>query len=138
MHALRSRLPAYMVPAAFVTLTELPLTPNGKVDRRALPAPERRWGVTAMGRRGRRPAVAEDRSGDLHRQDLAGCAGLDDISVDDKFFDLGGHSLNAIQVMTRLEKELGYEVDFNDLVFQTLRQFAAVCEKHRTGGAPIG
>ncbi len=133
---LRSCLPGYMVPAAFVTLTEFPLSPNGKVDRRALPAPERTggglqaWDDAAVD--SLLPSTEAEISIARIWQDVLG---LGDISVHDKFFDLGGHSLNAIQVMTRLENELGYDVTFNDLVFQTLRQFAAVCEKHRASGA---
>ena len=59
----------------------------------------------------------------------------DDITVNDKFFDLGGHSLSAIQVITRLERELNYQVKFNDLIFQTLRQIAVSCEKQGADGA---
>ena len=128
--ALRSRLPGYMVPATFVMLDELPLSPNGKVDRRALPAPERTWkdqpewgdvaDVSHL------PSTQAEVSIARIWQDVLL---LDDISVDDKFFDLGGHSLNAIQVMTRMEGELGFSVEFNDLIFQTLRQIAASCEQ---------
>jgi amino acid adenylation domain-containing protein len=104
---LRKLMPDYMMPTAFVALTELPLTPNGKVDRRALPAPERAWG----GRRewsdaekvSLRPSTeAEISIARIWRSVLS----ADDISVNDKFFDLGGHSLSAIQVITRLEREL--------------------------------
>jgi acyl carrier protein len=122
-------MPDYMMPTAFVTLTELPLTPNGKVDRRALPAPERTW----AGRRewsddaavSLRPSTeAEISIARIWRSVLL----TDDISVNDKFFDLGGHSLSAIQVITRLERELNYQVKFTDLIFQTLRQIAVACE----------
>ena len=122
-------MPDYMMPTAFVTLTELPLTPNGKVDRRSLPAPEHTWG----GRREWSDAAdvslqpsteAEISIARIWRSVLL----TDDISVNDKFFDLGGHSLSAIQVITRLERELNYQVKFNDLIFQTLRQIAVACE----------
>jgi acyl carrier protein len=126
---LRTLMPDYMIPTAFVALTEFPLTPNGKVDRRALPAPERTWG----GRKewsdfsddSRRPSTEAEIS--IAR--IWGSVLLtDDISVNDKFFDLGGHSLSAIQVITRLERELNYQVKFTDLIFQTLRQIAVACE----------
>ena len=136
---LNGRLPGYMVPTAFVTLTEFPLTPNGKVDRRALPAPGRTSGEGRVWDDVAGVSLAPTTEAEISIariwQDVLG---LDDVGADDKFFDLGGHSLYAIQVMTRLEKELGFEVEFNDLVFQTLRQIAAVCERQRTGGAPIG
>jgi amino acid adenylation domain-containing protein len=128
--ALRRRLPDYMVPSAFVPLDALPLTPNGKVDRRALPEPGQAWGGT-------RPLVpASDAASRPSTDTEVAVARIwksvlrtDNVDVDDKFFDLGGHSLNAIQVLTKIEQELGCQVKFNDLIFQTLRQVAASCEK---------
>jgi amino acid adenylation domain-containing protein len=126
---LRTLLPDYMIPTSFVTLTKLPLTLNGKVDRRALPPPERTWGGRAWSDAADvslRPCTeAEISIARIWRSVLH----TDDISVHDKFFDLGGHSLSAIQALTRLERELNYQVKFNDLIFQTLRQMAAACEK---------
>jgi acyl-CoA synthetase (AMP-forming)/AMP-acid ligase II/acyl carrier protein len=128
---LKDRLPEYMVPAAFVLLETFPLNPNGKVDRRALPAPERTWQRQwSDDADSLRPSTeAEISIARVWRSVLL----TDDIGLDDKFFDLGGHSLSAIQVMTRLEGELGYQVKFNDLLFQTLRQMAAACEKQSAG-----
>jgi len=127
---LQESLPAYMVPAAFVPLAALPLTPNGKLDRRALPTPESTWGGmrqwSSAAEESPRPTTeAEIAIARIWRSVLL----TDDIGVNDKFFDLGGHSLSAIQVITRLERELNFQIKFNDLIFQTLRQLAVACEK---------
>ncbi|HEX2093638.1 MAG TPA: amino acid adenylation domain-containing protein, partial [Longimicrobiaceae bacterium] len=83
--ALRAELPAYMVPAAWVTLDAFPLTRTGKVDRRALPAPDAatlaREAVRAAPQSGVERAVAE-----AWREVL----GVEEVGLDDIFFDLGG------------------------------------------------
>ncbi|MDL2082004.1 amino acid adenylation domain-containing protein [Streptomyces sp. GXMU-J15] len=87
-------LPDFMVPGAFMILSELPLTPNGKVDRRALPAPD-----------GDRPDLAASYVAprDAVEATIAGIwaqvLGVDRVGVHDNFFDLGGHSLLATRVV---------------------------------------
>ncbi|MFE9694033.1 amino acid adenylation domain-containing protein [Micromonospora sp. NPDC005806] len=100
--ALKQRLPEYMVPAAFVALDALPLSPNGKLDRRALPAPvvTRESAAELV-----EPRTSTERS-------LAGIwsevLGVPTLGIDDDFFDLGGHSMLATQVVARIRKvELG-------------------------------
>ncbi|WP_420891201.1 amino acid adenylation domain-containing protein [Mycobacterium riyadhense] len=91
--ALADRLPQHMVPAAVVALDELPLTLNGKLDTRALPTPE--YGDADRYRAPSNPV--EETLADIYAQVL----GLDRVGVDDSFFDLGGDSILAIQVVAR-------------------------------------
>jgi amino acid adenylation domain-containing protein/non-ribosomal peptide synthase protein (TIGR01720 family) len=117
---LRPVLPDYMIPAAFVRMDALPLTANGKVDRRALPAPE----VSAAGdERFVAPRNAVERT-------LAGVWAevlrLDRVGVEDSFFELGGDSLLAIQVVSRARRA-GVEVSPRQLFeYQTVAELASV------------
>lgn len=92
---LQQKLPEYMVPSAIVTLAELPLTPNGKVDRRALPAPD-----SLHTDRG---ALTSPRSETETRLAQIWCEvlHLPQVGIEDNFFDVGGHSLLALQVINR-------------------------------------
>ncbi|HLJ86027.1 MAG TPA: amino acid adenylation domain-containing protein [Candidatus Angelobacter sp.] len=101
---LKSRLPDYMIPAAFVELEQLPLTANGKVDRKSLPAPEGE-GIASGGYIGPRNAEEEMLSG-LFAEVL----NRDRIGVHDNFFAVGGHSLLATRLVSRIRTVLGINV----------------------------
>ncbi len=111
----RERLPAQMVPAAFVVLPRLPLTPNGKLDRRALPAPAAP-ASPAAGERGSAAAVAATPLEEIVAGLWADVLGRERVGIEDDFFtDLGGHSLLATQVVARLRERLGYELPLRSL-----------------------
>ncbi|MFC4763584.1 amino acid adenylation domain-containing protein [Dyella koreensis] len=98
---LAQALPEFMVPAIYLRLDALPVTANGKLDRRALPAPDRR-----------RPELADayvPPEGPLEQRLCALFAdmlGLDQVGRHDQFFDLGGHSLLAVKTVARIHAEL--------------------------------
>ena len=94
-----TRLPAAMVPAAWVTLSRLPLTANGKVDRSRLPAPGREH-LAAAGS-GRRPRGRTERR---VAKAFEGVLGVRSVAAEDDFFALGGHSLLAVELFGRLER----------------------------------
>ena len=104
---LKERLPSYMVPAGFFYLNAMPVTPNGKLDRRALKAMARA-----------KPALTErfvpPSNETQHRlvQIWAQVLGMksEQIGIRDNFFSLGGHSLMATQVASRIRKHFGVEL----------------------------
>ncbi|HEX8696632.1 MAG TPA: amino acid adenylation domain-containing protein [Longimicrobium sp.] len=96
---LLGRLPAHLVPSAFVALDALPLTPGGKVDRRALPAPEAPAGG-GEGYVAPRGAVEE-----VLARVWAQVLGVERVGVHDNFFALGGDSILSIQVVSRAARE---------------------------------
>ncbi|HVT17363.1 MAG TPA: amino acid adenylation domain-containing protein [Thermoanaerobaculia bacterium] len=96
---LEQRLPAYMIPAAWVSLDSLPRLPNGKISRAALPAPAARRPAAARPRVAPR-TPAEERLAAIWAEVL----GLDAVGVDDNFFALGGDSILCLQVVSRAGK----------------------------------
>jgi amino acid adenylation domain-containing protein len=96
------QVPNYMIPSAFVTVAEIPHTPNGKVDRDALPEPE--WDRSSAADEFVAPRTdAERRIAGIWSSVLS----VQEIGINDNFFALGGHSLIAMQVMSRLRDEFG-------------------------------
>ncbi|MGK4329265.1 amino acid adenylation domain-containing protein [Lonsdalea quercina] len=104
-----AQLPAYMVPAAWVALTEFPLSPNGKVNRHALPEP----GDDAFAH------AAFEAPQDETEQAVAAIwlslLGVERIGRHDNFFELGGHSLLAVQLVSRLRLELDVDVPLGEI-----------------------
>jgi amino acid adenylation domain-containing protein len=108
--ALKDRLPEYMIPSGFVVQDEWPLTPNGKIDRKALHAPaDLPPGL-------RKDVVAphhpiEEMVADIWREVL----GIGQIGIHDNFFNLGGHSLAASQVASRIRESLRVDLPLRDI-----------------------
>ncbi|HST57474.1 MAG TPA: amino acid adenylation domain-containing protein, partial [Longimicrobium sp.] len=105
---LRTRLPEYMVPAAFVAVDVLPLTPNGKLDRKALPAPD--FASAGDAYVAPRTTVEEVLAGIW-----ATVLRVEQVGIHDSFFELGGHSLLATRVVSRIREAFGIELPLRAL-----------------------
>jgi acyl carrier protein len=107
---LKAKLPDYMVPAAFVVLEALPMTATGKLDRRSLPSPtwarDEEEGAVAAPRTRVERLVAEI---------LADVLGREQVGVHDNLFDLGGHSLLVIRVLSRIRSVFAVELPLRSL-----------------------
>jgi amino acid adenylation domain-containing protein len=114
-------LPDYMVPSAYCVLESMPLSPNGKVDRRALPEPDR-------GRPELDQVYVAPRNEleTLLTEIWCDVLGFDRVGVHDRFFELGGSSLQAAQFINRVQKELG-EFIYVVTIFEspTVAEYAA-------------
>ncbi|NEP54420.1 MAG: non-ribosomal peptide synthetase, partial [Moorea sp. SIO3C2] len=123
---LKTKLPEYMIPAAFVFLESMPLTPNGKVNRRALPVPD----ASSLLRE--TSFIAPRDSMELQLAQIwSEILGVSAIGVRDNFFDLGGHSLLAVRLMVQIEKEFGKNLSLAAL-FQgaTIEQLAILLRQN--------
>jgi amino acid adenylation domain-containing protein len=128
---LERKLPAYMIPSAFVSLEAMPRTANGKLDRNALPPPD----ATALVREevNLLPATPIEQ---LLSDTWALVLGVRNIGRDDNFFDLGGHSLLAARVLSRIFDTFGVHLQVSDLFeAPVLKSLAARVEQAQRDGA---
>ncbi len=122
---LKTELPSYMVPVAFVEVESMPLTPSGKLDRKALPVPDFNM-------------LIDDSSEDAPLGDIeislaeiwADVLGLEGVGRNDNFFDLGGHSLLVIKVVRRMA-DIGFDITISDFfenptIFRLAREIEIV------------
>lgn len=126
-HNLRGYLPATMIPSEFVCLTKLPLTANGKIDRQAL-----------LGMRGRpsaHPVTNGSPENDLQRQLIHIWERLLDvkgIGIDDHYFDLGGHSILALELFMEIENLTGIRLPLATLFkAPTIRQLVSILQSNQ-------
>ncbi|AIU82000.1 non-ribosomal peptide synthetase [Bacillus velezensis] len=119
---LAARLPAYMMPAQFIEMSEWPVTPSGKLDRRALPAPD--------GAADRRVYTAP-----RNVTEMKLCALWEEVlkngpvGIRDHFFERGGHSLKATALVSRIAKEFGVQVPLQDIFARpTVEELALVIQ----------
>jgi amino acid adenylation domain-containing protein len=126
--ALATKLPDYMVPAAYVFLDKFPLTPNRKVDRKTLPAPTASTTT--------RSANYVPPRTNLEKQVAAIWELLLDnqnVGVTENFFDLGGHSLLVIRLQARLRQQFGWEPSLIELFqFPTVASIAKLIDRRTT------
>lgn len=103
-------LPEYMIPKFYIQLSKLPLTPNGKVDRKALPEPEgERLSETDY--------VAPQNETEREMLELwEDVLGLTPIGVQDNFFSLGGHSLKAMNLVSRINRTFKTHISIRSLM----------------------
>jgi acyl carrier protein len=121
-----------MIPSVFVQLDELPLTPNGKIDvpklvQLKLPQTEAR-------------SVSDEPLTDMEETLVViwkEVLKLYHISVHDNFFEIGGNSLQSIQVISQLEKKIGLRINPREFIYQTLGQLATSVERQLSTQRPI-
>jgi amino acid adenylation domain-containing protein len=128
---LKPQLPEFMIPSAFVFLDELPLTPNGKLDRNALPMPDmnrQELDVDFIAPRSQVEKELAEIWCDVLRINRAG--------IHDNFFDLGGQSLLATQVITRVSGQLSVEIPLATLFeMPTIADLAKLIENTRASAS---
>ncbi|KIO74916.1 hypothetical protein TH53_23855 [Pedobacter lusitanus] len=119
---LRIRLPEYMIPPHIFVLNELPLTPNGKVNRKALPSKEEFALAVNVDYEGPRNQVEEQLTA-IWQEVL----GIEKIGIRDHFFQIGGHSLKATRVMSRIHKELKSKIELRNIFnYPTIAELSAI------------
>lgn len=130
---IKEKLPDYMIPSAFVILDAFPLTSNGKVDRRALPAPD-----NAL------REFQQDRSvpRNIFEEMLAGVwakvLGTDEVGIHANFFELGGNSILATQVTSRISESFQVELPLRSIFESpTVAQLAGLVEQMRAAESNV-
>lgn len=107
---LRSVLPDYMVPSDYVVLDAFPLTPNGKIDRNSLPSPQSMQQQTVT-----EYVAPEDELEQTIATLWQDTLKIDQVGINDNFFDLGGHSLLIVRIHSQLKSMIEQPVSLTDL-----------------------
>lgn len=117
--SLQQKLPRYMVPVSLVQLNDFTYTPNGKIDRKVLPEPVFKNQKILLPRTSLEQEILT-----IWKSILS----LDEISVDDDFFDIGGDSLCALRLQLELMK-VGYNISYSDIFkYTTIRDLSKFIE----------
>ncbi|NET09553.1 MAG: amino acid adenylation domain-containing protein, partial [Symploca sp. SIO2B6] len=106
---LETKLPAYMVPNAFVILESLPLTANGKINRRALPAPDLKSQLT------QKYVAPQTATEEMLAQIWGQILKVELVGIHDNFFELGGHSLLATKLISKIRNAFQVELSLREL-----------------------
>ena len=131
---LRESVPYYMVPQHFVQLDSMPQTNNGKIDYKALPAPNVEAGTADQDQ-----PTAETPAEKFMSQLWSDVLDTDDVGLNDTFFDVGGHSLLVMQVITEVNDQTGIKLGPQDFLVCTLQQLAGkLDESYAFKGEPSG
>ncbi|HEU4963755.1 MAG TPA: MupA/Atu3671 family FMN-dependent luciferase-like monooxygenase [Bacilli bacterium] len=118
---LQATLPDYMVPSAFVFLDRLPLTPNDKVDRKALPDPQAQPRPKATAHYAAPQSELEQTVAAIWQEVLQ----RDQVGIHDNFFEIGGHSLQVVQMHGKLKERLHLDIPVVELFqFPTVAMLA--------------
>ena len=129
---MRSLLPAYMLPHNFISLSELPLTPNRKINRKMLPRPERQASII-------------DASSELHTNTEKHLSEIwsslikpdSPIGRQDNFFEMGGHSLLAMEAIRQVEVKSGARLKPADMVDKRLYELAEIVDAQSVSGGDL-
>jgi acyl carrier protein len=108
---LASRLPEYMIPSTLLWLDDFPRTPNGKIDRKSLPEP-----VPVESESPSRYEPPQTETQQKIQEIWSNLLGVKQISMQDDFFALGGHSLLMIQLISRLRQVFNFSIPLNAIV----------------------
>ena len=121
---LSAQLPGYMQPQHLVLLAALPQTPNGKIDRKALPLPVWKTGSSTEGG----VSGAAEHIEDPRQRYLAAVwcelIGVERVRPSDNFFDIGGHSLLAMELVARVRRETKVRLNLLDIATGTMASLA--------------
>lgn len=108
-HQLAESLPAYMIPAFFICLSEFPLTSNGKLDKASLPKPNSSSSITSEF------VPPRNETDQCLIEIWQEVLGMDHIGIRSNFFDLGGHSLKATRILSEIKNVYNIKVDLKNL-----------------------
>ncbi|WP_406617652.1 amino acid adenylation domain-containing protein [Bacillus velezensis] len=131
-HFLRDFLPEYMVPSYFKQMDNMPLTVNGKIDRRALPRPD----ISQMSETKYEAPTneTEKKLSEIWEAVL----GRERVGIDENFFEIGGHSLKASMLISRIRKTFGTDIKVKELFEQpTIKQLSRLIQKRDKQNYPV-
>ncbi len=133
-HFLKQKLPEYMIPTAFVCLEKLPLTPSGKLDRRTLPAPDQSRPLLKVALITPRTPTEEQMVGIWTK-----ILGIDNLGIQDNYFELGGNSLLAAQLMMYVRETFQVQMPVRCIFEQqTIEGLCQIVDKlHHEGNAAL-
>jgi len=116
---LSKTLPAYMIPPYLKQITKIPVTRNGKLDRRALPQIEASSGKQYVAPRTEIERVLCEIFKEVLRAEVVG--------IDDSFFEMGGHSLNALRIVNRVDEKVGKKLNIREIfTMPTIRELSEI------------